>query len=365
MNRRQFLGLAGASAGAAVGGLGMARTVAGTGKTRTGEFLAGVSVEEPTVRTLDRFERWTGKRHAVVAQYAALGQSDEEIAWTVSMLEAIWKRGHVPMLVLEPTFGTEAATPTTVSADVAAGDHDDRVDAWRDALTGWLRRGFGRANRRLFLEFAPEMNGDWVKWGAPAGGSTPEDYVEMFRRVHGRVTSKGLGPSEVQWVWGPNAGGRGGIPIPRYYPGDDVVDWAAVNGYNWRNWAGWFEPPRIYAKAFEQVRSVTDAPLAITEVACSSEVEGGNDPERKAAWIADFYDYVAAEDVRLVCWFNHTKETDWRVFDGVRGTDEVTLDGETVRVYDAYKRVMDRESTLGAHPVDRRLLTDAEFRGGF
>ncbi|MDS0296152.1 glycoside hydrolase family 26 protein [Halogeometricum luteum] len=365
MERRQFLGLVGASAGAAVGVAGLMRTASETGATRTGGFLAGVSVERPTVETLDRFERWTGKRHAVVTQYAALGQSDEEIAWTMSALEAVWARGQVPMLVLEPTFGTEEETPTTVSADVAAGDHDDRVDAWGEAIAGWVRRGVGRPDRRLFVEFAPEMNGDWVKWGAPAGGSTPEDYIEMFRRVRGRVMATGLGPTDVQWVWGPNAGGRGGIPIPRYYPGDDAVDWAAVNGYNWWEWAGWFDPPEIYSKAFERVRSVTDAPLAITEVACSSEVEGGNDPARKAAWIADFYDYVAAEDVKLVSWFEHAKETDWRVFDGVRGTDEATVDGETVHVYDAYKRVMERESTLGAHPTDPRRLTDSEFRGEF
>ncbi|QIB76267.1 beta-mannanase [Halogeometricum borinquense] len=365
MERRRFLGLVAASAGTTVGGAGIVRSVAGTGETRTGDFLAGVSIQRSPVRSLDRFGQWTGKPHAVVVQYATLGQSEEEIAQTITSLESIWQHGHVPMLVLEPTFGTKTETPTTISRDIADGKHDNSVDAWRDALTKWMRRGWGRPDRRLFLEFAPEMNGDWVPWGAPAGDSTPDDYVAMFRHVHRRVMSNGLDSSNVQWIWGPNAGGRGGIPIPDYYPGDDVVDWAGVNGYNWWNWVGWFAPPKIYGKALKQIRSATDAPIAITEVGCSTEVDSGNDPERKGAWITELYDYVRTEGVKMVCWFNHTKETDWRVFDSVRGTDEITQDGETVHVYNAYRQEMTKSTTLGAHPVDRRRLTDREFRGEF
>ncbi|MUV58617.1 beta-mannanase [Halogeometricum sp. CBA1124] len=365
MDRRRFLGLVGATAGTVVGGFGTVRTTRRRGATRAGDFLAGVSVPRPPVRTLERFERWTGKRHAVVILYATLGQSDESIARTVSTLESIWTHGHVPLLVLEPTLGTGSETPTTISRDVASGKHDGRVDAWGDALGRWLRRGWGRADRRLFLEFAPEMNGDWIPWGAPAGESTPEDYVAMYRRVHRRVMSNDLGRTHVQWVWGPNAGGRGGIPLPDYYPGDDVVDWAAVNGYNWWNWGGWSTPAEVYGKALDQIRTVTDAPIAVTEVACSSEVESGNDPARKAAWITELYEYAVREELKMVCWFNHDKETDWRVFDSVRGTDETRQDGETIHVYDTYRRAMDRPTTLGVHPDDRRRLTEREFHGAF
>ncbi|SFL38858.1 Glycosyl hydrolase family 26 [Halogranum rubrum] len=365
MNRRRFLGLSAATGGTLVGAMGMSRSVASTGTTRAGDLLAGVSVQEPMLRTLDGFDRWTGTPHAVVVYYATLGQSGPERRETVERLEATWAHGHVPMLVLEPTIGSIESTPTTIATDVAAGDYDAELDAWRDTLTGWLQRGLGRANRRLYLEFAPEMNGDWVPWGAPAGGSTPDDYVAMFRRAHARLMSKGLTQSEVQWVWGPNAKGRGGIAIQHYFPGDDVVDWAGVNGYNWHRWGGWNTPAEIYGKALEQIRSVTDAPIAITEVGCSSDVEDGNDTARKAVWIREFYDYAVAEGIKMVCWFNHTKETDWGVFGGPRGTETWTSGAETVFVYDAYREVLNRPSVLGAHPTDRRRLTEREFRGAF
>lgn len=352
----------GAAAGTALGGVGVTQTAAGTGETRSGALLAGVSVQEPTVQVLDRFERWTGQKHAVVVTFAKL--TDDRRA-TVQRLEELWQQGHVPLLVMEPTIGTIETTPTTISADIAAGDYDDELDAWRDALTGWIRQGWGRAMRRLYLEFAPEMNGDWVPWGAPAGGSTPDDYVAMFRRARSRLMSKGLTRSAVQWVWGPNVLGRGGIGMSQYYPGDDAVDWAALNGYNWARWGGWRTPRELYETAVTKLKAITDAPIAITEVACSSSVDGDNDPARKAEWITQLYDFAAAEGVKMVCWFNHTKETDWGVFDSPYGTDEWSDGDETVAVYDSYRAALNRPAVLGAHPTDRRRLTTREFRGEF
>lgn len=365
MERRTFLGVVGASAGTAFGSRGLYRSAERATQTRTGDTLAGISVGPDETDRLEKFGRWAGTSHAVVVRYATLGGDDDEIAATCETLTERWNEGAVPQLVLQPLFGTVEETSDQIAAEIAAGDHDDRIDAWAEQLGEWTNRGLGRPNRRLYLTFAPEMNGDWLPWAPPANETTPEEYVAMWRRVRRRFGEQGLEPNELQWIWSPNVTGRGGIPLSEYYPGDAHVEWVGINGYNWSRWGQWSEPEKLYGTAVEKVREVTDRPLALTEMACSSAVDGGFDPERKDQWITDLYDFAAAEDIKMVCWFNHEKETDWSVFGGERGTETVRVDGESVHAYGAYRRALNRPGVLGPHPKSARNLTDAEFRGDF
>ncbi|WP_254545236.1 glycoside hydrolase family 26 protein [Halomarina pelagica] len=334
-------------------------------ETRDGNVLLGVSPETVASVPLSALERWQGRRNAAIGAFVDVGVPDERRRDVVDgLLTPIWERGSVPHVVWQPYVGAHEATPPTIARDIAAGRHDRTFERWADALDRWLRPD-GAPDRRLYLNFAPEMNGDWVPWDASDGETTPSDYVEMWRRVRDVVEGTGVGDDHVQWVWAVNHVGRTAHPIEAFYPGDDYADWCGVHGYNWARWGGWKSPAELYDDALDAVASFTDNPTVLSEYGCSSAVDGGHDPARKGEWIREAFDYVEKRDVRMALWFNYDKETDWAVFGGSRGTEVFDHDGETYNAYEEYRRAVNREGVLPAYAGHPRRLTDEEFRGEF
>jgi len=83
-----------------------------------------------------------------------------------------------------------------------------------------------------------------------------------------------------------------------------------VDGYNGGSalpWGGWRSPEEVFGSSVAELRRVSDRPLAITEVACAEQ--GGD----KAAWLRALFDLAVDRDVRALVWFDHDKETDWRL----------------------------------------------------
>lgn len=330
---------------------------------RDGRLVAGIAPPTPDTAWLSRFEAWQGRRSAVVGLFMDVGVPPGDIDDFVDgALTAVWESGHVPLVVWQPFFGGRAATPETIAREVGAGRHDAIIGYWADALDRWLRPA-DRPHRRVYLDFAPEMNGDWLPWDAAEADPTGADYRAMWRRTHDVVMATGIDARHVQWIWAVNNGSRGDTSVPEYYPGDEYVDWAGIHGYNWDNWGGWRTPEEVFGGMVERVRRITDKPLAIPEYGCSSADGEGHDPERKAEWIGQVFEYFAETDVRLACWFNNDKETDWTVFGGSHGTT-VHRDGlRTYNAYPAYRRAVAREFVLTAYPENPWVLTDAEFQG--
>lgn len=337
------------------------------GETRHGKTLSGISPRAESSTYFDALEEWLGVRPAVAVVFTDMELSDDQLTWTTDRLEGLWQRGYVPLLFLQPNFGAAAGDDRAVARRVAAGRYDDRLDAWGAALARWAIRSGSEPDRRAYLNLAPEFNGDWVPWGIPTERTTPEDYVGMWRRIRDRVMRTGLRSDHVQWIWTANNSSSGAVDIERCYPGDSYVDWVGVTGYNWVNW-GWSTPEELYEPIYRRLRALTDKPLAIAEFGASADCAGGHCPDRKDAWIADVYDYVVANDVRLACWFDHwieKDETDWGVFDSEVGTERVRIDGRSAWAYGAFREAMHRPEFVHAHPVDARHLTDAEFAGAF
>lgn len=106
----------------------------------------------------------------------------------------------------------------TNTSDIIAGRYDDlirqRADALRDLNSPVFLRWFWEMDR-------PDAQG---KVGSPA------DYVAAWRHLRSIFTAEHA--SNVSWVWCPTsisfARGYG----PRYYPGDDAVDWTCSDGYS-------------------------------------------------------------------------------------------------------------------------------------
>jgi hypothetical protein len=225
-----------------------------------------------------RFESIVGKHHACYINYAAYGRPFPA-AWVAKVAA----HGAAAHLAFEPNGGLDTV----------------RDDAY---LRGWARAA-AAAGIPIFLRFASEMNGNWMAYSGD-----PERYIEKWRLVF-RVMREEA--PNVAMVWCPFSSPRDNIP--RYYPGDDWVDWVGVNIYSvyYHNndlaQYGADEDPRHELRAVYD-RYAAAKPIMICEYAASHRCRcmGGDTVSFALAKMAALYDALPAEFPRVKCvqWFS-------------------------------------------------------------
>jgi mannan endo-1,4-beta-mannosidase len=341
---------------------------AASGGTLLGIFYGNQGWKMEQVQAV---ESWQGKKHAVVVLFTNwCNQTKTMNNLFGQQLPNVWNNGNVPMITWEPYICTTAGTPNDVEVRIAAGQYDAYVNTWADRLKTWLAGPdgvFGNGDdRRAYVRLGHEMNGDWYPWGAAMGGNSPADFVAMWRRVVGIFQSKGMHAAHLQWVWAVNHTDSPGFTAEQYFPGETYVDWVAVDGYNWgtsQTWSSWQSPDATFTPMVTRLRAISAKPLAITEVGSTTATASGVSVPAKSQWIADFFTYVAARDVRLVAWFDEDKETDWAVFGGARGDGTFRYLRTTYTTYASYRTAVGSASLVPSSTSNPRLLTDAQFAG--
>jgi len=222
------------------------------------------------------------------------------------------------------------------------------------------------------------MNGNWYPWSATQGQSSPQDYVNMWRRVHNLFEtqcgmSKALMANTLKWVWSPIDFDVGDFKMEQYYPGDDVVDWAGTTGFNWgtsESWSGWWGPTELYAVTIPRLRAiVNNKPIGITEY---SSVTAGQGIAGKTKWMNDLFAFIQTYDIRMVAYFNLDKNEgssgglkDWSVFGGSTG-DSTYWDAATNTNYNclsSYKAGVQNRFIVGSDASNSRVISDAQFAG--
>jgi mannan endo-1,4-beta-mannosidase len=338
------------------------------GDTLLGVYYGNQGWKMEQVRAM---EAWQGKRHAVVVLFTDwCGQRKTMDNLFNQQLPNVWNNKNVPLITWEPYICSPAGTPADVEVRAAAGLYDAYLIAWADRLKVFLSGPdgvYGTADdRRAYIRPGHEMNGDWYPWGAAVGGNSPGDYVRMWRRVVDVFRGKGLGSTRVQWVWAVNHTDVGGALAEQYYPGDDYVDWVAIDGYNWgasQTWSSWQTPGQTYGPMSARLRTLTSKPLAITEGASTTSTASGANVGAKSGWVTEFFNYLLADDVRMAAWFNEDKETDWAVFGGASGDSTFKSGRTTYRAYAAYRAAVGFGGLIPSDANNLRLLTDAQFAG--
>jgi mannan endo-1,4-beta-mannosidase len=257
------------------------------------------------------------------------------------VLTPVWQAGYTPLLTWEPcslALDTDASPAEQLRAE-------GLLRQWAETLAEWVGSSTGD-QRALHFRPAHEPNGWWYPWSAGAG-VTGRQYVEFWHALVDAFEDHGPPADVVTWVWCVNAESTADVTLQDYYPGDSMVDWVGVDGFNWgtsQSWSDWQLPEEVFGDAVETVREFTDSPLVIPEVGCSSATDSGDGEHRKAAWIEAAFDFFAAEQVTFVGWFDVDKETDWAICaqpgSGLPG--ERTLRGREYGVYPAFERAARR-----------------------
>ncbi len=322
------------------------------------------------MRQVAAMEQWQGKKQSVVNLYTNWDSDSAVMSNLFSQqLPNIWANKNIPMVTWELFTNYSGTTPSNITALVAKGQYDAYIQTWSDRLKDFLKGPDGvysnTDDRRIYLRLGHEMNGSWYPWAAASGGSTPADYISMWKRVRSIFTGKGLDGSHVQWVWSVNAGDVGGYKAEQFYPGDGQVSWVAIDGYNWggTSAANWQTPDQVFGNMITRLRALTWKPLAITEFASSSLTSTGTNIAAKSNWITSFFSYAQSKNIKMVVWFNTDKEQDWASFGGGNGTGSYTYNGQTYKVYNSYKTSVSSSSYIGSSSSNVRLLTNNQFNG--
>jgi Glycosyl hydrolase family 26 len=214
-------------------------------------------------------------------------------------VQAVINHGASPVITWMSDDGTTNATYPL--SRIAAGAFDGYIKSWARAIRS--------IHGTVFLRFDHEMNGNWYAWSTGVAGQTAADYVAAWRHIHNVFAA--LGVRNVKWIWSPNVEYTGSTSLGQLYPGDAYVDDVGVDGYNWGpigQWHVWSSFAQVFGPTLADVASLTSRPVMLSEVA--SGTVGGD----KAAWIADFFaQLVADQRIKAFIWFDANKEEDWRI----------------------------------------------------
>lgn len=271
------------------------------------------------VEHLQTFNAQAGKSIAIVNVFADLDQN-----WTHFHIpfSNIITNNAVPMLTWMPSIASRPKANLLV--EITNGQWDGYIDDAIAKIKYW--QGTYPVNKRptLLLRFAHEFNGKWYPWG-----NSPSQYVAAWRHIHQRFSQADV--TGVEWVWcANNVSVDDHNDITLYYPGNDVVDWTALDGYNWGSnysFSKWASFSEVFSVAYNKLMMTwPDKPIMIAEVATAEPTDlpnpyweqfGDNSDagESKEAWIEDMFKRIRTEylGIRAVVWTNTNKELNWAI----------------------------------------------------
>lgn len=187
----------------------------------------------------------------------------------------------------------------------------DLIDGKYDAMLTKHAKNVRALDKKLFLDFAAEMNGNWSTWDGSHNGKSSAVYIAAYRHLHDVLVAGGA--TNIVWVWCPNVESEPRVAWNEalaYYPGDAYVDWTCVDGYNWgtTNGSGWLTFDQVFRSIYAEL-ATKQKPIMIGEMA--STEQGGD----KAAFIAGIVPSLQRDFplIKALVWFDIDKETDWRI----------------------------------------------------
>ncbi len=274
-------------------------------KTREPLYL-GFIVKTISDQDINDVNQLSNNQVSLIGSYIQWGNTGNS-KFTPEFFQVFKRRQITPLITWEPwdpSAGVNQKNYTLRS--IINGDHDEYIRQSAQAIK--------RAEMPVFLRFAHEMNGNWYPWSGTTNGNTAQEYKAAWQHVVELFRSEEV--TNVTWVWSPNSASYPNDPLndlAAYYPGDDYVDWVALDGFNWgtkQASSGWQSFDSIFQESYLKLVNLTSKPIMIAEVA-STEL-GGN----KATWIKETLEQSLKDNyaqIRAVVFFNLNKETDWRI----------------------------------------------------
>jgi hypothetical protein len=179
------------------------------------------------------FTNWNQTPTAIAAGYSGAFRADA--------VKTSWARGALPVITWQSMDSGFQPTPGMSRTDQPAYSLATILDGTYDAYIRQFAIDIVKTNLPVAIRFDQEMNGDFYPWNqrtALNGNSTGTDFAKMWRHVWSIFDQVGANANTI-WIWAPNRVDLLGFGedqqkvFNRYYPGDQFVDWLAVDAY-WR-----------------------------------------------------------------------------------------------------------------------------------
>jgi beta-mannanase len=262
---------------------------------------------------VDQYTEEVGKKPAF-AWFSVKWQninSGDYIQFDPAALEQYRTRGIMPGITWDASKGPalNKNQPDFSWQAIASGKHDAYITQVAKAAAAY--------HYPFILRTLHEMDGPWYPWGYNAEGQgniNPADFVTAWKHIVDIFRKEGA--TNVQFTWCLAAGILDASRINQYgdilkqlYPGDDYVDWVALDGYS--NLAA--TPGRtlqdVFQPTYQFLETFTHRPIIFYEVGAT---ENPNDPMTKANWITQgFLTTIPTvfPNVKVVNWFNGHSDT--------------------------------------------------------
>lgn len=301
--------------------LSLALACALFGSTSQAETAVGAYVNHDgwTTRTIDEFNDSTTRPSSTINLFSSFDYG----WWGHLRYQAanIVSRNAVPLITWMPY--KRDRPDANILQEISNGQHDGYIYSWIDGFKYWRSTYPADQQPKIALRFAHEFNGTWYPWG-----DKPEDLKSAWRYLHTMFKNAGINDA-VDWVWcANNVDVDSHDDITRYYPGDDMVDWLSLDGYNWgSNYS--FSSWKSFDETFSQqyVKMITNfpgKPVMLGEVSSAephdlpnaSWGQNGDDSdaaESKEEWVADMMQSIQTNypAIKSIVWFNTNKELRW------------------------------------------------------
>ncbi len=258
---------------------------------------------------IDRYIKETGKKPAFAWTPTTWQNIEGDyLQFNPEMLEIYQSREIMPGITWSPSKGSiesykdrKQATnqPEFSWKELASGKHDKYLSEFaKDAA---------KYKHPFLLRFMHEMDGNWYPWGYNVNGNTdPADYATTWKHIVDIFRREGA--TNVQFVWcisvlSPELLQKHGNTLKELYPGDNYVDWIALDGYsnaqnNWKSLEEEFKP------SYEFITAFTTRPIILWEVGAT---EKPNDTMFRANWIREGFLTTIPEKlprIKIASWFN-------------------------------------------------------------
>lgn len=342
---------------------------------------------------LAAMDAWQGKLSDVMNVYQPYDDDANDAQVFGYELPQIWDFYHaVPMISF-----SDPGNPAGYSA---TGNLDDYYDVWATQLSQFIFDADSNGQlappggRRVYIrwnfdansgdyEYSPTYAGSKCAQLAAAEAGYVADWQHLYQLV---MSTAAVNSTQVQWVFSVSAtnakvpqncpGGASDL-VRALYPGNQYVDWVALDGYS----SPTAQPSAaaVFGPVVSELRSITDKPIAITEAAAATTTQGVGtgattvhaNPAQKGKWVAGLYTYARSAGIKMVLWYNQDTTSDWAVFsqpgpadDLSKGDCTYTYLEVTYNAYCEYRQGIGSSYFISPDTNDPRLLTNSQFQQG-
>ena len=259
---------------------------------------------------IDNFISSTGSTPGLIQAFFGLNidSNNNSTAFPTSFVNKVSSLNSTPMVVMSVSAPSSPGTQLLNAIGNATPAENQNIKDWAKQA-----KNYGKP---LYIRLMWEFNGEWYPWGLnyiPPGstignGATPAVYKAAYINIVQQFQA--VGANNVQFVWCVSVNGdQNTSDLTASYPGDQYVDWVAMDGYN-RNGSisqggtsGQQTFSGIFSTDYNLLTSISKRPVMIAETAA---IEDLTNPTYKSDWITNNFSSLGLSlpKVKAVLYFD-------------------------------------------------------------